>query len=908
MSARILPFDVRRVAAFFFSDIEGSTARLQQLGHDAYAELLAAHHSIVGDAVGAYGGVIEALEGDGVFAVFESPSSAIAAALSAQRGFAAVEWVGGPLRVRMGVHTGEGAREPSGWVGLAVHLAARIASAANGGQVLLSNETVRLIGGELPAGAHVRALGRFRLKDFADPVGLSQLVHPDLDVDLRAPRASEAVATNLPAEIASFVGRDRERAEVATLIGEHRLVTIVGPGGAGKTSLSLAVARELVGTGIDAVYLCELADVERDGDVATTVATRLGVADPGDDATTAVTARIGAARIVLLVDNCEHLLDGTARLVDAVLRRCAQARVLLTSREPLRVHGEMVWRIPPLEVADERATVDELRVSDGVRVFLDRAGAVADGEALGDVATIASICRRLDGMPLSIELAAARTRIMSPTDILRRLDDAFRVLVGGNRTALPRQQTMRATIEWSHALLSETEGAVFRRLAVFAGGFSLTAAGCVAADEQLEQFDAMDAVGALVDKSMVVVDTSSGETRCRLLETMRQFATEQLAIAQEGDEISRRHFEYYRALVSELAAGLYVGTEDSLDALRVDIANIEAALAWGFEHDATQAAAFVGDVWSYWYVVGPLGSGPSWTARAIDAVDDDRSELRAVLLDAAGVLALYANRPTHAIQQFEEAATLAKSLRSTRMTAKVLVDLSWARLLRRDGNPVTPAAQALPLAQALDDRVLQAEACVMLARSALAGFDGDAGTYAARAVALTTDLGGMTRSAALQTAADVAFMAGRIDEAEVWHRQLIDIGTPLDNPVILSIAHFAVGQCRLAAGDREQARAEFASAFALARRGGDTSYLGISLGGFAVLALQDGDAELAARLIGASETEGGPPLGRPVAQQPWIDARDGARRQLTEALFNAALAEGRQLGIEGAAKVVGLFR
>ncbi len=521
-----------------FSDIEGSTTLLSDLG-DRYGEALSAQRSIVRAAVSSYGGREMGTEGDSFFVVFESATDAIQCSVAAQRALAAHDWPGAiAVRVRMGLHTGEPSRHEDGYIGLDVHLAARIASAAHGGQVVLSEATRLLVASRLPTDLSVRDLGPHRLKDIEAPERLYQLVAPGLQeqfaplksLGLPAPAVGiTGGVRGFPAVMTSFVGRARELEEVTELLDRFRLVTITGPGGVGKTRLAGQVARRVADRFADGVWLAELAGVTDPDQVPAAVATSLGIQQGGARSVLDALGEVLAPRQVLLVlDNCEHLIDAVARLCMTVLPAADDVRILATSREPAGVPGETRYRLPPLSLPDQDAE------SAAVALFADRARQADPSFTMsGETAqAVARLVSRLDGMPLAIELAAARVEALGVGPLLDRLPDQLDVLIGTDRLAPSRHRSLAATVEWSYQLLTEQDQRVFRRVSVFPGPFTLEAADVVAGAE------AGPAILRLVDCSLIVPPRTGpdGRSRYAMLETLRAFAAGRLAeVAEEAE-------------------------------------------------------------------------------------------------------------------------------------------------------------------------------------------------------------------------------------------------------------------------------------------------------------------------------------------------------------------------------------
>lgn len=519
------------------ADVEGST-RLWETQPDQMAAAIARLDETVSAALITHAGVrpVEQGEGDSFVVAFGCASDAVACALDLQRAPLA------PIRLRIGIHTGEvRLRDAGNYIGPTINRTARLRDLGHGGQTLLSGVTAALTEDQLPDSASLTDLGTHVMRDLPRPERVRQLCHPDLRNDfppLRAP--GSVVAHGLPAELTTFIGRQTETTNLRDALAAHRLVTLSGAGGAGKTRLAVHVAARAVGDYDDGVWFVDLAPVTNPDAVPVTAARVFGLPDqPGRSTTDTLLRFVRDRRLLMVLDNCEHVLDASATFVASLLGAAPGVTVLATSREPLGVPGEAVWQVPSLSLADE-----------AVELFAARARlARADFAVTEDnAATVAQICQRLDGMPLAIEFAAARLRALSLPEILDSLHDRFRLLTGSSRTAVRRQQTLRASVDWSHALLSEPERVLFRRLAVFLGGFDLGAARAVAASDVAERYQVLDQLSLLVDKSLVVAESTAGGTRYRLLETVRQYGLEKLGESGEADAVRVRHRDHYAAL------------------------------------------------------------------------------------------------------------------------------------------------------------------------------------------------------------------------------------------------------------------------------------------------------------------------------------------------------------------------
>ena len=569
----------RATFALLFSDIEGSTRLLQQLG-PAYADVLLTHRAALRTAFAAYHGEERGTEGDSFFVTFPTAADAVAAALTGQLALSATAWPdGGAVKVRMGVHVGPVEIVADTVLGLAVHEAARIAAAAHGGQVLAS-ETAAALADPLPRDAQWRDLGYHRLKDIPEPRMLVQLAHPELAADFPPPRADGSGRNNLPTQPTSFVGRAEEIAAIDALLQGSSLVTITGTGGVGKSRIALRVAAVQGQRYRDGVWLVDLTRIGEPAAVEAQVAATLSLGDVTGDA---LTERLADQRLLLVLDNCEHVIDGAADLAARLVKQCPSVTVLTTSREPLGVAGETVWRVPPL------------RIDEGVELLAVRAQAVGSAFAVndGNRATVRDVCARLDAIPLALELAAARLASLTVEQLASRLDQRFRLLAGGARGTLERHRTLQATVDWSYDLLDPGERAVLRRLGVFTGGFELDAAECVCDDRAA--VDVLDLVDRLVAKSLVVAEQKPGGMRYRLLETVRQYAVDRLA--QAGEVVAARdaQLSWVVRLAEAAETTLWLGGDESawLGRLDDEDANIRAGLEWALERDDPATAAWI---------------------------------------------------------------------------------------------------------------------------------------------------------------------------------------------------------------------------------------------------------------------------------------------------------------------------
>jgi predicted ATPase len=551
-------------------------------------EALARHDAILRDVVAAHDGHIVKATGDGVHAVFGRATDAVGAAASSQRALAAEgSAVPGGLRVRVGVHTTEAVARDGDYFGSGVNRAARLMAVAHGGQVVCSQATAELTRDGLGDGLGFVDLGEHRLRDLSRAEHVFQLTGGGLPGDFPPLRSLDAYPSNLPAQLSPFIGRAGEVVSVSKAVRESRLVTLTGVGGVGKTRLALEVAGEVLPDCAGGAWFVDLGGVVDAGALADTVAFTVRVGpQPGVSITEALTAALRDRATLLVLDNCEHLLDGVAGFVDELTRAVPELRVLTTSREALGLSGERVVAVRPLAVPPEDGT--DASATDAVRLFVERAAAVRSSFVLGDdnMAAVVRICRRVDGIPLAIELAAARVRSMAPAEIASRLDQRFQLLSSGARGAVSRHQTLRRAVDWSYDLLSEDEAELLQHLSVCVGGFDLAAAESIGASESIEAMLIVDLLDRLVDKSLVVVDDVGSATRYRLLDTIRDYAFERLEAAGRSEDVRAAHAAHFTDLAEELGAGLRSARErDALEQTEWELDNMRAAVVWSTERE-----------------------------------------------------------------------------------------------------------------------------------------------------------------------------------------------------------------------------------------------------------------------------------------------------------------------------------
>jgi len=662
---------------FLFTDMEGST-RAWETRPAETATALKLHDQIMSRGVEAHRGaiILERGEGDSVFAVFERASDAVAAACQIQRQLQMQSWpTEVPMRVRMAIHTGEAGAD---YRGSHVNRAARIRAIAHGEQVLISAVTEGIVRGTLPEKASLLDLGQHRLRDIAHVEHVFQLTHPDLRHEFPPVKSLSNFRQNLPVQLTSFVGRTRERAIVRELIGKHRVVTLCGSGGCGKTRLAIQVGADELENFPDGVRFVDLAPLNDGSLVLETIAESVGVkAEQGVGALEALLRALEGSKTLIILDNCEHVVNACADAVSGLLRAGEQMRLLATSREPLGLRGEMKWRVPSLSTPDAAITLEKARTSEAVQLFLDRAAESRDGFGLtsNNVAAITDICRTLEGIPLAIELAAARTKALAPQDIRDRLVDRFRLLTGGSG----RHETLRSTIDWSYDLLPEKERILFRRLSVFVGGFDLVGVEAVSPGE-----DPLDAIEHLVDKSLVTVEQLSEEKlRYRLLETLRQYGAQRLVENGEEQETRERHFLYYLGLAERGCARRIEDEAASLALLALDHDDYRAALQWARSRprDLLRLASALG--W-FWHLRSHYREGRAWLEEALAGLPNEESPESARTKWALSMIHSWSGDSAGARRLAEESVAFWRKTNDALELALALESIGWSQFFTSD--------------------------------------------------------------------------------------------------------------------------------------------------------------------------------------------------------------------------------
>jgi predicted ATPase/class 3 adenylate cyclase len=842
-----------------FTDIEGSSTLWEQDGA-RMSRALAVHDTLARRAVESRHGTVVKMTGDGMHAVFGAALDALAAMLDMQHALADPAATHGmALRVRCGLHAGVVERRDNDYFGSAVNRAARIMSAAHGGQMLVSEAVADGVREMLPAAVALRDLGRVRLKDLATPEHVYQVVHPGLRQEFPALRSLEATPNNLPQQATRFIGREKELAALKPLLARTRLLTLTGSGGCGKTRLSLQLAAEVLEGFPDGAWLVDLAPLAEARLVAQTAASVLCLKEePGKPIGATLAAHLADKRLLLLLDNCEHLLDGCAQLADMLLRQCPGVTLLASSREALGMGGEQAYRVPSLSLPNPKQALTSAAVApfEAVQLFTDRALQVDPDFELTDrnAATLASVCQRLDGIPLAIELAAARVRSLSLDEINHKLDERFRLLTGGSRVALRRQQTLRSLIDWSYDLLKDPERLLLLRLSVFAGGWTLAAAETVCAGELVADAEVLDLLTSLCDKSLVATEHTDPCTRYRLLETVRQYARERLLEDGGGEPVRQRHRDFFLALAEESVPQLS-GADQALWLQRLDEEhdNLRAALEWTRAQAAAEPGLrFAGALIWFWSMRGHLAEGREWCARVLALTGpEERTRARARALNAAGTLAWHqadypAARARHETalaiwRELGEPAGVSRSLNNLGLVAWDQGDYPLATTLTRE---------SLAMERELGDAGLTARSLNNLGLLAY-----ETGDYAAawalhqESLAIVRQLGDKSGIAAsLNNLGEVAFARGDHPAGRALYQDSLELMRELGDKSGIANVLNNLGGAACAQADYAAALPLLEEALTLMRELGERSGIATSLNTLGSLAFDKGDAAAALAL------------------------------------------------------------
>ncbi len=890
---------------FLFTDIEGSTRSWEE--HPAaMASAVQQHDAVLRACIGEHGGVVFKMVGDACCAAFDNPEGAVRAILAAHRALAAEEWSEvDRIRIRSALHTGVAQERDGDYFGQTLNRVARLLSAGHGGQTLLSGAVQELVRDHLPSNTRLVDLGEHRLRDLVRAEHIFQLVAPDLPVDFPRLKTLDAHPTNLPLQATPLIGREREVAELCGILRQDiaRLITLTGPGGTGKTRLAVQAAAELLDEFPDGVYFVPLAAVRDAGLVTGVIADALSLSESrGEDLGQTVRSYLKDKKLLLVLDNFEQVI-GAAQEVSELLSTCPELKGIVTSRSALRLYGEREFGVSPLEVPDLARLRSRPAVEDypSVTLFVQRAQAVKREFGLTDdnAMLIAEICTRLDGLPLAIELAAARVRVLPVKAIHDRLSSRLSLLTGGARDTPARQQTLRGAIEWSYELLEPSEQLLFRRLAVFSGGCTLDAMEAICS--QAGGLDVLEVIGSLVDKSLVrQAESDDGEPRFAMLETIREYAFQELTATGESEAIERIHFDHF--LDFACAAKDYLnGPEQALWLTRIEREhdNLRSALDWSLRRDNEAAARLAVALLPFWQVRSYFSEGRHFLEAALGGLISDAS-VRGRILQGLGSIAYFRAEYGRAVAYYEESLEIWRELGEKRRISMCLNNLGNVGWYRGEFDVAKQFyRESLALDRELGDEIAAAKVLGNLGSLATQEGNGD------EAWRLLTESLTMLRKAGdrqgiatgLLNLAEEADRQGNTAEAEKCVRESADIYRDLGNKRGAAICLQNLGQLALSRGDTVSAAELYRQSLTIGAELGDAARCQFCFEGLAIIASQSGDGLAAARLWGAAEGL----RDRLGIHLPAENLREHeeevarARAQSNAAVFDRALSDGKVL-------------
>ncbi len=863
---------------FLFTDIEGST-QLWEGYPEEMKSAHARHESIIRETAASHGGYAYKMIGDAFQIAFDTATEAVSAALEAQRALHVEPWPKStPIRVRMALHTGVTEERGDDYVGPALNRVARLLGVGYGGQALLTQPTYDLVRDDLPQNVSLLDLGEHRLKDLVRPERIFQLIAPDLPSDFPPLKSLDAFPNNLPLQVTSFIGREKEMEAAKRLLWDARLVTLTGPGGTGKTRLALQIAAEFLEFYPDGAWLVELAPLSDPALLPQTVANVLGIRESSNrPIMTLLTDYLRTRELLLILDNCEHLVEASAQFVNTLLHACPHIFILVSSREALGIAGESPFRVPSLSTPDARRLppFEVLTQFEAVRLFIERAETVLPGFTVtkDNAPAIAQICYRLDGIPLAIELAAARVQVLRVDQIAARLDNRFRLLAGGSRAALPRHQTLQSLIDWSYDLLPEIERVLLQRLSVFAGGWTLEAAEAICCGEGIQPDEILDLLIQLVNKSLASADRAHGargaEIRYRLLETIRQYARDKLLAAGGGERIRDRHLEYFLTL-AERAAPELRGAHQVLwlDLLENELDNLRAALEWSLEFDAStpltgknieEGLRLAAALFWLWHLRGHASEGIEWLERALTMQAEagngrDLMSVRAQALLASGLLKLFQSNPGGALPLLEESLALSgeMGMEGRQVKAYSLWGLGGAASYQGNSDKARKLIEeSLALFREAGDKFGVTECLNTLGDIALSqGNYEQAGKVWEESLILKRERGDKDGIAfSLAQLGNIAFLEGDFKRATPLYEEAARLFREVGNRFFASTTYYSLGETAWAQGDYGRAAKSYEEALALGRGVDEERAVAFVLYDLGAMARSQGNYEQASGML-----------------------------------------------------------
>lgn len=855
---------------FLFSDIEGSTPLLERLGTGTYQELIEHHNRLLREVFPRFGGVERGTEGDSFMVAFESAPSAVLAAVSTQKAIADADWpASAEVRVRIGLHTGEGIRGADDYVGIDINRAARVSSAAHGGQILLSDATRVLSEHALPEGVRVRDLGEYRLKGLERSERLFEVVVDGLAADFSPPRTAEVGGIHVPSRLTSFVGRQAEIEALLALLAQSRLITLTGPGGTGKTSLAVEVGRQAAAQFSDGVWFVDLAPLDDADQLELAVTSALGLSTKSHrPAIEILQDHLSGREILVILDNFEHLLPG-ADLVMRLIDTAQHLKVVVTSRSGLSLYGEQVFPVPPLGVPESAAAgdVDQVAEAGAVSLFVERARTVRPDFSLNahNADTVSEICRRLDGLPLAIELAASRVRILDVDEILERLDQHLPVLPTGETNRPLRHQTLERLIGWSYELLSPSEKALFRRLSIFVGGHTIEAAESVCNPAGEVGIDTLEGIASLEGHSLIRRIPTAAPARFEMLETIRDHALSLLRETEDWTTQAKRHLRYYRDLAELAGTHLMSASHvDWLERLDREHANLRRALRTaldsGLEEDGLRLAS---SIWRYWFDRGYLREGRDWLESLLAGEHNTESMALGKGYTALGGLLYWLSDTEGTERAYERALGIYRALGDEEAIAEGLYDYAFSANLRGD------LAEGEKRFEASLDAARKAGLSNLIARNEM--------------------------SFALH-----ATVEGRLGEAVADLERVLEVFRETQDPLHTAWALEALGQAHIALGDFDRGKARIQEALRLATQTMNLPIIAANVRAIANIQSRIGNHLESVRLTGAAEALEAETGGR----SPLLDSEtadlEAARAVLGEVVYQRALDEGSAMSTQEA--------